>query len=121
MNILRTLRAATPAATAALATLALPALAAADPEQRPYGYDGYGYGHMMWGGWGGMLFGSGLMVLFVIAVVIILVRALGGGDGSSSRPPTGNPGLDVLNERYARGEIDTAEYNERKKHLLSGD
>lgn len=75
----------------------------------------YRYGHHMWSdGWGGMFMGGGMMVVFliiVVAVVVLLVRGMGGSNGSN----TGGSALDILNERYARGEIDTEEYNERKK------
>ncbi|MAO57240.1 MAG: hypothetical protein CMM61_16310 [Rhodospirillaceae bacterium] len=68
----------------------------------------------MWsGGWGGMFMGWGMMTIFMIAVIVVIlfvVKGLTGGDRSSSA-------LDVLNERYARGEIDAAEYNERKKNI----
>nr|WP_299246420.1 hypothetical protein [uncultured Halomonas sp.] len=62
-------------------------------------------------GWGHMLFGGLMMVLFwgaVIALVVFLVRSLirgrvEVGDGVSRQRPTA---LDLLQERYARGEID---------------
>ncbi|PIW28762.1 MAG: electron transporter RnfE [Rhodospirillales bacterium CG15_BIG_FIL_POST_REV_8_21_14_020_66_15] len=70
----------------------------------------------MWsGGWGGMFMGWGMMALFLIAVVVViilLIKGLTGGDR-----PSASSALDILNERYARGEIDTAEYNERKKTI----
>lgn len=75
----------------------------------------YRYGHHMWSdGWAGMFMGGGMMVVFliiVVAVVVLLVRGMGGGSGSNAS----GSALDILNERYARGEIDTAEYTERKK------
>jgi putative membrane protein len=62
-------------------------------------------------GWGHMLFGGLMMVLFwgaVIALAVFLVRGLTRGrgekgDGVSQPRPTA---LDLLQERYARGEID---------------
>ena len=78
---------------------------------------GYYYGHPMWsGGWGGMFMGWGMMAIFMIAVIVVIlfvVKGLTGGAGGDRS----SSALDVLNERYARGEIDAAEYNERKKNI----
>ncbi len=85
---------------------------------------GYGYGHHphMWGGewgWGGMFLGPvfGILFIAVIAVAIVLVvRALGGG----AAPRGGRSALDILDERFARGDIDREEYEERKRVLRGG-
>ena len=74
-------------------------------------------------GWGHMLFGGLMMVLFwgaVIALAVFLVRGLTRGrgekgDGVSQPRPTA---LDLLQERYARGEIDREEYEQRRHDLL---
>lgn len=87
---------------------------------------GPGYGHgMMWGGWGwaGMIFGSIMMiaVLAVIVVVVVLIfRWLGGGypPTQTGMPPAERTALDILKERFASGEIDTEEFEE-KRRLLS--
>ena len=78
----------------------------------------------MWGdaghGWGwGMGFGMIGMVLFwalVIFGIVVLVRRLGGSSASSG-PPLSKTALDILNERYARGEIDKQEFEEKKRDL----
>ena len=80
----------------------------------------------MWGdaghgwGWGwGMGFGMIGMVLFwalVIFGIVVLVRRLGGSSASAGPPPS-KTALDILNERYARGEIDKQEFVERKRDL----
>jgi len=75
-------------------------------------------GNMMWG-WGGMFFGP-LMMLVVLAVVVILVVMLFrliGGAGSTLRG-TEQRSLQLLKERFARGEIDSKEYEERRRILL---
>jgi putative membrane protein len=85
----------------------------------------YEYGpHMMWAwGWPGMIFGPLFMILalvIVIAAVVLLVRRLGGPwhggmppyQSSSMRTP-----LDILKERFARGEIDKQEFEERHRVL----
>ena len=78
----------------------------------------------MWGeagyGWGwGMGLGMISMVLFwvlVILGIVVLVRYVGGSSASSGPPPS-KTALDLLNERYARGEIDKQDYEERKRDL----
>jgi len=86
--------------------------------------DDYRYGHHMWSdGWGGLFMGGGMMVVFmliVIVAVVLLVRGLVSG-GLSSTTRGGRSAIDILKDRYARGEIDTEEYNERKKILTEGD
>lgn len=63
---------------------------------------------MMWGGgWMMPLFWGG-----VIALVVFLLRRSGGSSDRSSRDP-----LDLLRERFARGEIDEAEYRTRRQVL----
>lgn len=87
-----------------------------------------GYGNMMGGfGYGGMLFGGLLMLLFWVAVVggaIWLVVALVRGTQSSNRSPIsttpplgGQTVLDVLKLRYAKGEITKEQFEEMKRDL----
>ena len=74
-------------------------------------------------GWG-WIFGA-LVMVGVVLLVVLAVRAIGGG--VSSRPsgpgPTSGsrsgPGRarEVLDERYARGELTTEEYQERLRVL----
>ncbi len=78
---------------------------------------GYGYGHpMMWGGGGviGVVFSIFWVVLLILAIVWA-IRFLRRSRGRHW--PLSESALDILRERYARGEIDTAEYEERKKTL----
>jgi putative membrane protein len=89
--------------------------------QQPRG-DYYGP-HMMWnsGWWYGMFFGPILMIVFIgiaVVVVVLLVRWLGGSiPGLGSPTPTERDPLDILKERFARGEIDKEEFEERRKVL----
>lgn len=70
-----------------------------------------------------MIFGPLFMILLLavlIAAVVILVRGLG-GPGSATQPthhsPPGRTPLDILKERFARGEIDKSEFEERRRVL----
>jgi putative membrane protein len=89
------------------------------------GPQGYAYGgHMMWGGgWFGMLWGLLSMFLLLVAVIggfALVARWFGTPrhDGHQvQHPPSGRAPLDILKERYARGEINKEEYEERRRVL----
>lgn len=91
---------------------------------------------MMWG-WGNDWGGGGgraLMAVFMLVVlalivvgIILLVRGLNRHDYVQPGPPQGRPSgpsstsaLQVLEERYARGEIQREEFLQRKQDLLGG-
>lgn len=76
--------------------------------------DGWGWGHMIFGSIMMLLFWGGLVVLIVLAVRWIGGGPTRGGNHTTSR----NRALEILEERYARGEIDKDEFEERR-HLLS--
>ena len=76
---------------------------------------------MMWDwhtGWGGMGLGPflwiGLLVVLVI-VIVAIVRRSDGGTGAAAGG--GKTAREILDERFARGEIDQAEYESRRKSL----
>jgi len=78
---------------------------------------------MGWGGgWYGMIFGPIFMILvlaLVIAVAVLLVRWLGGSSLTAAphQPQPARTPLDILKERFARGEIDKQEFEERRRTL----
>ena len=80
---------------------------------------------MMWHGFGGFWFMPliGLVVLgLIIWLIVVLVRrgnwaGSGGCCGSSPVSSSESP-LDILKKRYARGEINKQEYEDRKKDLM---
>ncbi len=84
-------------------------------------YNGYG-------GWGENMmsgFGGGLMMLFFwilfIALIIWIVRGFGGRNCCSHHSGSNHSGsnaLEILKERYAKGEIDKREFEEKKKDML---
>ena len=77
--------------------------------------------HMGAWGWGGMIFGPIMMIVFVavaVVMVVLLVRWLGGpGHGVALHSPPGKTHLDILKERFAKGEIDKEEFEERRRVL----
>jgi putative membrane protein len=79
--------------------------------------------HMMWGGWFHMFFGFLMMLLFLgilAGLVVLVVRWLASSEHSPFRHAPGAAArspLDILKERLARGEIDVAEYEERRRAL----
>lgn len=76
---------------------------------------GYGYGGGSWVGW--LVMGIVMLVFWgmVVAGVIFLVRYLGHGHDQRG----GGDALRILDERFARGEIDADEYSRRRQLLSS--
>lgn len=79
----------------------------------------YGPGGMY--GWGGGYWGLGMFVwpVILIAIVLLVVWALRSPrtPDVAAGTPRRSPGLDVLEERYARGEIGRDEYLQKKTDL----
>lgn len=94
-----------------------PALLSAAPllaDSRPVG----GHWHDMGWGMGGMPFGPIMMLLIWGAIIVFIVLAVRwfsvgtpGGSGQSNRA------REILEERFARGEIDKEEFEERRRLL----
>jgi putative membrane protein len=77
---------------------------------------------MWWYGWGGWLAMSLMMVIFwglVIVGGIAAWRAAGRNDREQQRVDRRSP-EELLDERFARGEIDADEYTRRRELLHSG-
>jgi len=100
----------------------------------PQDYYGPGPWHMWNGAYTGHFFWMfPLMMLFFVLVcgaILLFARRPGGhglhcwgGPAHMMNQPGGDPShsaLQILNERFARGEIQKEEYAERKATLLSG-
>jgi len=84
---------------------------------------GYGPQMMGWGGWEfGPIVGPFFMILVVaavIAVIVLLVRWVSDPQwtGATRYGSSGRQSLDILKERFARGEIDKEEFEERRRVL----
>ncbi len=79
----------------------------------------WGYGPMMgygWRGMGWMMAANGVFWLAVLVLVAVLAYRLV-RSGEHARHPGRSAGLDLLDERYARGEIDREDYLRRKQDL----
>jgi putative membrane protein len=66
----------------------------------------------------GMGIGGGFMWLFWIVLLVVIVWLLKGVfSGRDSSGKMGKSALEILEERYARGEIDREEFDHKKKDL----
>jgi putative membrane protein len=88
------------------------------------GYGDWSMGPGMMGAWGMGWFGGIFMIIFWVLVIVGLIflikwlvqstKAESGVSRSGS-----SRALDILKERYARGEIDKVEFEDKKKDLLA--
>ncbi len=80
-----------------------------------YNHDLYANGNYAWFG----LLAMVLQFIFWIAVIIIAVRLFRSYNNRKIHPGShsNDHALNILRERYARGEINTEEYNQRKQDL----
>ncbi len=74
------------------------------------------YGESM--GWG-MPFMGPLFWVFIIVGVVLLARWLIGSSNTDNKNHGRQSALEILNKRYARGEIDRETYERMKQDLES--
>jgi putative membrane protein len=82
---------------------------------------------MMWGygfGWGWLMMSLGTILWIALLVVLVwaLLRWLSNRTSTPVPPPSsgvqsGPTALEILRQRYARGEIDTATYEQMRERL----
>ena len=61
-----------------------------------------------------MLFGPVMMIIFIVLCMAMMMFMMRGGMMHRSR---GGQALEILKERFARGEINQAEFDERRRVL----
>ncbi len=74
----------------------------------------------MMGGYGGMLLGGLMMVVFWVLVIgggVWLVVTLTRGTSTGAQRAAGQPPLDILKARYAKGEITKEQFDQMKRDL----
>jgi putative membrane protein len=90
---------------------------------QPGGYSDWHMGRWMMGGWGIGWFGMIFMIVFwglIIVGLVLLIRWLIQNTSGKihSGDSTGSKAMDILKERYAKGEINRDEFESMKKDLL---
>lgn len=73
-----------------------------------HGFEGMGFGMVWW--W---IIG----LIFIVAIIWLLIRSTNQNNIRNSI--NSKSALDILNERYVRGEIDQEEYEMKKRDLGS--
>jgi len=83
---------------------------------------GWGMGPGMMGGWGLGWLGMIMMLAFwalVIVALVLLIRWLAQVSRGGAFGGRGPQALEILKERYARGEIDKEEFEAKKRDLTA--
>ena len=99
------------AALGALSTVGAPPMAWAQDRPWDWGW------HPMWGMWGA--WGIGMLLVMLTFWVLVIVALVAGirwlvGQG---RQPGRDHALDILRERYAKGEVSKEEFDAKKRDL----
>ena len=80
-------------------------------QERPWAW------HPMWGMWGAWGLGMmGFMLVFWVLVIVALVLGVR-WLVTQGREPRSDPALEILRQRYARGEINKEEFDTKKRDL----
>jgi putative membrane protein len=87
------------------------------------GYDwGHGPGMMGWGygiGWFGWIITVVFWIAVIVGIVLLIRWMIVSTKTTGHGPGSGESALEILKKRYARGEIDKEEFEEKKRDLLS--
>lgn len=80
--------------------------------------EAHAHGHSWFDGWSGMMFHPLVMIFLVATIAVLAILALRWlvGSRQAAAPPEATP-LEILEARFARGEIDREEFEERRRVL----
>ncbi len=67
-----------------------------------------------------MGFAGGFMWIFWILLIVVVVWLVVAFTRDAGRDTRSKTPLQILEERYARGEIDEEEFEKRRRHLTGG-
>jgi putative membrane protein len=89
---------------------------AAQAQDRPWEW-GWHPMHPMWGMWGA--WGLGMLLVMLMFWVLVIVAFVGGIRWlmHQGREPRSDTALEILRQRYARGEINKDEFDAKKRDL----
>ena len=104
-------------AIVAILTIVAPVYAqTANDYNQPYYFNsmmGFGYGY----GWLSAIFMIIFWALVILAIVLFIGWLVRQAKGDTPNDNTSNKAIDILKERYAKGEIDKEEFKVKKKEL----
>jgi putative membrane protein len=82
------------------------------------GHNRWAMGHhgMMGGGMGFVMII--FWIILIVAAVLLFSGAVNGVRGAKQNRENASNPLEILNQRYARGEIDKVQYEEKRQDLL---
>ena len=81
-------------------------------ETCPFSMGGYGMG------WFGGIFMLVFWILIIVGIVFLIRWLIHSSKGQAVGTQSGARAMDILKERYARGEINKEEFEEKKKDLM---
>lgn len=76
----------------------------------------YNGGHMFGFGWGFMWI---FWILVIVAIIWMIKSFAGNSDKNNGQEKASKSAEEILKERYARGEIDREEFEQKRKDLNS--
>jgi putative membrane protein len=79
------------------------------------GMRGYGYGMS----WSGDILSLIFWIVVIVGIIFLIRRLFFSYRPEGSGRTDGDTALDIIKKRYARGEIDKQEYEEKKRDMMT--